>query len=86
MLRIKIWWPQGGEKKVGPGRSTDVKTNKCHQAAVTSCSPSKLLTGPLLEELPMSCAFQDPWGLALPICQAEEGTVGASPGRPRRRV
>ncbi|KAI5237318.1 Nt-3 Growth Factor Receptor [Manis pentadactyla] len=32
----------------------------------------------------MSCAFQDPWGLALPICQAEEGTVGASPGRPRR--
>lgn len=86
MLRIKIRWPQGGEKKVGLETSTGIKANKCYQAAVTSCSPSKLLTGSPLEGLPMSCAFQDPWGLALPICQAEEGTAGASPGRPRRRV
>lgn len=34
----------------------------------------------------MPCVAPDPWGLVLPSCQAEGGTMDASPGRPLRHA
>lgn len=76
---------KGGKK---PALGGALKSRPIVQlGCATSYSPGRLFVGHLSEvSAKMPCVFQDPWGLVLPRCQAEGGTVDASPGSPLRHV